>query len=610
MSPRLLLPTLVVALCAVAPATARTQPNVIVLITDDQGWPELSAHGNPVLKTPHLDAVRAASVRLTDFHVAPMCTPTRGQLLTGLDAARHGAINVSSGRTLLRRGVPTMADFFQEAGYGTGLFGKWHLGDNFPFRPQDRGFSEAVWFPSSHINSVPDHWDNDYFDDTYLHRGDRRRYEGYCTDVFFDAAIDWMRAQSAAAKPFFAYLATNAPHSPHWVPEEHRLSMEESFARAEAEGKVPSLPRGKREQLVRYLAMIEHLDGAVGRLDEFLKASGLFENTLLVFLTDNGSTFAEDYYPAGMRGRKTQLWEGGHRVPCFLRWPGGPLGKPRDHAGLTQAQDLLPTVLRLCGIPAAETSGFDGVDLVPQLTGEAAPDPERMLVINYSRMPHGFDYPAPDAPSRMTREGAAVLWKRWRLLEDRELYDLGSDPLQQHNVIADHPAITSAMRRHLAAWWNRVGKTANEPERLILGHEAENPARLTACEWLDVFVDQQRQVRRADRKNGWWEVDLAEAGEYHFELRRWPEELGLRLRDGVEATAVADGILTEGTPLDIHQARIRIAGQESTREVNPDDQSATFHLTLPAGPTRLYTWFDDAAGQPIAGAYYVTVERR
>lgn len=445
MSPRLLLPTLVVALCAVAPATARTQPNVIVLITDDQGWPELSAHGNPVLKTPHLDAVRAASVRLTDFHVAPMCTPTRGQLLTGLDAARHGAINVSSGRTLLRRGVPTMADFFQEAGYGTGLFGKWHLGDNFPFRPQDRGFSEAVWFPSSHINSVPDHWDNDYFDDTYLHRGDRRRYEGYCTDVFFDAAIDWMRAQSAAAKPFFAYLATNAPHSPHWVPEEHRLSMEESFARAEAEGKVPSLPRGKREQLVRYLAMIEHLDGAVGRLDEFLKASGLFENTLLVFLTDNGSTFAEDYYPAGMRGRKTQLWEGGHRVPCFLRWPGGPLGKPRDHAGLTQAQDLLPTVLRLCGIPAAETSGFDGVDLVPQLTGEAAPDPERMLVINYSRMPHGFDYPAPDAPSRMTREGAAVLWKRWRLLEDRELYDLGSDPLQQHNVIADHPAITSAM---------------------------------------------------------------------------------------------------------------------------------------------------------------------
>lgn len=603
---RLFLPALVILFAAPA---VLAKPNVIVLITDDQGWPELSAHGNPVLRTPHLDAVHAASLRLTDFHVAPMCTPTRGQLMTGLDAARNGAINVSSGRSLLRRDLRTMADCFRDAGYATGLFGKWHLGDNYPFRPQDRGFSEALWFPSSHVNSTPDHWDNDYFDDTYLHRDTPRRVEGYCTDVFFDASIEWMRGAARAGKPFFTYLATNAPHSPHWVPEPHRIAMENEYATAEAAGRIPKLPKGRRAELIRYLAMIRHLDAAVGRLDAFLKEAGLFENTILVFLTDNGSTFAEDYYPAGMRGRKTQLWEGGHRVPCFLRWPGGPLGDPRDIDGLTQVQDLLPTLLGLGGIPV-RGEAFDGIDLGPVLTGQAAADPDRKLVINYSRMPRGCEFAAPDAPSLMRREGAAVLWKRWRLIEDRELYDLESDPLQERNVIDAHPEVLATMRSHLDEWWRKVGDQANEPGRIIIGHEAENPLRLTACEWLDVFIDQQRQIRRADLKNGWWELEVAEAGDYTFELRRWPAESGIALREGVGATEVTDGTLLPGRALDIRAARIRVGEQEQSKPVEEGDRAATFELTLPAGPIRLYTWFDDGDGQAIVGAYYVTVERK
>lgn len=183
---------LVLLLLREANASDAAKPNVIIVMTDDQGYPELSVHGNPVLNTPHLDRLHSQSLRLTDYHVSPMCTPTRGQLLTGIDAARNGAINVSSGRSLLRPELPTMGDIFSDNGYATGIFGKWHLGDNYPFRPQDRGFQESLWFPSSHIGSVPDYRGNDYFDDTYIKNGKRQQFTGYCTDIFFDEAIKFI----------------------------------------------------------------------------------------------------------------------------------------------------------------------------------------------------------------------------------------------------------------------------------------------------------------------------------------------------------------------------------------------------------------------------------
>ncbi len=202
-------------------AAQAARPNVIIVMTDDQGYGDLGCHGNPVLRTPHLDRLHSQSVRFTQFHVAPMCTPTRGQLMTGVDALHNGAMNVSSGRALLRREFPTLPEMFRAGGYATGLFGKWHLGDNYPFRPEDRGFDETVWFPSSHINSVPDHWDNDYFDDTYIHNGRRRAYRGYTTDVFFNEAMAWMSRQSKAGKPFLCFIPTAAAHWPHFVPHQN-----------------------------------------------------------------------------------------------------------------------------------------------------------------------------------------------------------------------------------------------------------------------------------------------------------------------------------------------------------------------------------------------------
>ena len=586
-------------------------PNVIVIMTDDQGYGDLSCHGNPLVQTPHLDRLHGESVRLTDFHVAPMCTPTRGQLLTGRDAARNGAINVSSGRTLLRRELPTMADVFAKAGYATGIFGKWHLGDTYPYRPQDRGFQESLWFPSSHINSVPDAWDNDYFDDTYRRGSQLEKHSGYCTDVFFREAITWIKASQSTAspRPFFLYLPTNAPHSPYWLPKKERDAMARRVAEVEATGAFKvNLPPKKKRDLIGFLAMIQNIDTNIGRLDTFLREKGLFENTVLVFLTDNGSTLGHSYFPAGMRGHKTELWEGGHRVPCFIRHPGGGLGRPRDLPGLTQVQDLFPTLASLSGL--SDLPANDGLDLAPILRGKGSVPTGRHLIINYSRMPHAASYPMPDAPSVMRREGAAVLWQNWRLLEDRELYDLKTDPLQQRNVIADHPDLASRLRTQLDTWWSSVKDTANQIQPLVIGHEAENPVLLTACEWLDVFVDQQKQIRRADRKNGWWEIEIAQSSDYEFELRRWPADADLPLSASLPASEVTDGRLDPGVALPIAGARLQIGtSPPQTQPLAPEAKAATFRATLTTGRTRLYTWFDDANGQPIVGAYYVQITR-
>ena len=591
----------------IAAGFAAKRPNVIIVMTDDQGYGELSVHGNPILKTPHLDRLHSQSLRLTDFHVAPMCTPTRGQLLTGTDAARNAAINVSAGRTLLRASLPTMADFFQDNGYRTGIFGKWHLGDNYPFRPQDRGFEETLWFPSSHINSVPDWWNNDYFDDTYMVNGKRKLMPGYCTDVYFEEAMKWMKRQADSGDAFFAYIPTNAPHGPHWSPEK-----ELNQARKAIEGHaLPDIGENNRESFAGYLGMILNVDNNMGRLMDFLDKEELARDTILIFQTDNGSTFGSRYFNAGMRGRKTELWEGGHRVPFFLRWPGGELGKPRDIEGVTQVQDVLPTLMDLCGLVTDRAPKFDGISLAPVLEGKMNTAPEnRMVVINYSRMPFGFEFAGPDAPSVMYREGAGVLWGPWRLLEDRELYNLEKDPGQKKNVIGKYPEIASKMSAYLDHWWSEVRNIANEPQPVVIGHDAENPMMLTACEWLDVFVDQQGQIRRGVEKNGWWELSVAEPGTYEFELRRWPREADTAIAEGLPAIQLTAGDRGPGVAMPIKSARIQIGRESQSKPVRPSDKEVKFTYELEAGPTRLYTWFESSPRVGIAGAYYVYVKRK
>ena len=581
-------------------------PNVVIVITDDQGYGDLGCHGNPVAYTPEMDRLHDEGVRLVDFHSSPMCTPTRGQLLTGLDALRNGAVNVSSGRTMLRADVPTMADVFKRGGYRTGLFGKWHLGDNYPYRPQDRGFDESLWFPSSHISSLPDYWENDYFDDVYCRNGQRQRYQGYCTDVFFREAMVWMQERIDADERFLTFLPANAPHYPWFVPQEDRELLERKFA--EGADQLPPLDDEMRANLISFLSMIYNVDNRIGDLREFLRKNDIERNTILIFMTDNGSTFGPVYYNAGMQGGKTTLWEGGHRVPCFVYWPDGDLGEPRDIHGLMHVQDLLPTLAEFCGLEFPEAPTSDGVSLASALTGSGAPPDDRMLFINYSRMP-STDFPTPDAGSVIREDEGAVCWRRWRLLEGNALYDLDSDPAQQVNVIDEHPDVAAKMLDAMEAWWVEVEPIANQVQRVIIGNDEENPMMLSACEWRDVFVDQQCQVRRAERKNSYWDLTVDQPGRYRFELRRWPRESGLSLREACSETQLVDGVYEEGLFMPIASARMMIARETYVQQLDADADSAVFEVQLAEGQTLLHTWFYDDAGQPLCGAYYVYVER-
>jgi arylsulfatase len=588
------------------PASLLAKPNVIVVMTDDQGYPELSAHSNPILKTPNLDRLHGQSLRLEDYHVSPMCAPTRGQLMTGLDAARNGATNVSSGRALLRPEIPTMANFFGDAGYTTGIFGKWHLGANYPFRPEDRGFDETVWFPSSHIGSVPDYWGNDYFDDTYINNGKLKQYKGYCTDVFFEEALSFIKQSAESGKPFLAYIAPNTPHGPLVAKEEDEKAIAEILAQEE----FANMGRGLKARLADYLGMVRNIDTNMGALMKFLSNEGLRDDTIVVFQTDNGSTHGPLYYNAGMRGMKTELWEGGHRVPCLISWPNGGLAKPQAIDGLTQVQDMLPTLLELCNILTDRK--FDGMSLAPVLRGRTNVPEDRMLVINYSRMPGFVNYPTPFAQTLMYRNQGEVLWKRWRLLEDRELYNLETDPLQTTNVIDKHPKVLAKLRNRLDEWWADVGPHANDVQRVVIGSEHENPSRLTGCEWLDVFIDQQRQIRVGQQKSGYWMLEVAEDGEYDFELRRWPKEIDrpiiapLEGGQGAMDIDTASFYLSDYHHLDIGDKKpYRFEGLN--KSVGPNDTSITFTAQLKKGPIALHTWFRGES--TILSAYYVYVTR-
>jgi arylsulfatase len=562
---------------AAAAAKKPGRPNVIILLTDDQGYGDMSCHGNPILKTPNLDKLHDQSVRLTDFHVAPMCTPTRGQLMTGLDALRSGASSVCAGRSFIRRGTPTMAEVFAANGYRTALFGKWHLGDSYPNLPNDRGFQEAVYHLGWGITSMADLWQNDYFDGRFRHNGTLKQYKGYCTDVWFDLAKKWIRERHKREEPFFLYLPTNAPHGPLWVPEKY---------------KKPYLGRGP----AAFFGMIANIDENLGKLEALVRDTGLRDNTIFVFMHDNGGTAGVNTYNAGMRGRKTQYYEGGHRAACFIRWPNGKLRKPGDVDGLTQVQDVLPTLIELCELRAPKGARFDGTSLAGVLRGTAAV-PDRMLAVQYGQRPVKGD--------------AAVLWQKWRLVHGKELYDLKTDPGQKSDVAARHPAVLKKMQAHYDKWWAGVAPRLDDFSPISIGSDRENPVTLTAADWANVYCDNMQNLRAGLNRNGPWHLLAERDGTYEIELRRWPREANAAITAGVPAFKAVDGGLPAGKALPIARARLKLGSVDETKAVAPAAKGVTFTLKLKSGTrTTLQTWFYDASGKELCGAYFAHVRRK
>lgn len=585
------------------PAEAR-KPNVVIVLTDDQGYGDLACHGNPFLKTPHLDRLRDESVRFTDFHVDSYCTPTRAALMTGRYAHRVGGWGTISGRNMLRDGEVTMADVFRYNGYRTGHFGKWHLGSSYPYRPTDRGFDEWLGHGDGGTGCTTDSWGNDRVNDHYIHNG---RWEdtpraGYESDVFFDAAMQFIRTRQH--QPFFVYLATYAPHSPCSIPDPHWA--------ADYRDNVPL-------RTAYFYSSIARVDQNLGRLRAFLRAEGLCDNTLLIFLTDNGTAEGDRVFNAGMRGRKGSPYDGGHRVPCFFHWPAGGFAKARAVDRLTAHLDWLPTLVDLCALRLPRPVELDGVSLRPLLADPRAPWPARTLVLG---TPLNQTGPNPTPPRYGTN--CAVMTDRWRLVNDKELYDMTADPAQNRDLAGERPEIAGELRAAYERYWESVSAHDEGWQgRPIIGAPASEEVELCAEDWYPAQGNcpwNQAAVAGGAAAFGRWPVRIAEAGAYRVEVRRWPRETGAPLAGLPAAPKTVDahlpdgpvgGLLYGGAPKALAVARVRLKIGAGIQEAvaKPADQAAVFAATLQAGPTDIEATLLDPAGQPLCGGFYVSVRK-
>ena len=560
-----------------AAAAADRRPNVVVIITDDQGYGDLGFHGNPVIQTPHLDALARQSVRLKHFYVSPVCSPTRASLLTGRYNYRTGVVDTYIGRSMMRPAEVTLAEMLGGADYRTGIFGKWHLGDNYPMRPADQGFAESLVHKGGGIAQPADPPGGDsYFDPTLLHNGKAVKTKGYCSDVYTDAAVRFV--EESRGRPFFLYLAFNAPHDPLQVPDAYRKRYERAdLARQAFPADGQPLPEKlDRDAIGRVYGMVTNIDDNVGRLLGKLDALKLAEDTIVVFLTDNGPAFPR--YNGGLRGLKGTVYDGGIRVPCFVRWPAA-LKAGREVDRIAAHIDLAPTLLDACGVAPPAGVRFDGRSLLPLLRDDAAADwPDRALFFQWHRG---------DAPEPF--RACAARTQRWKLVQPAgvggplpaeprfELYDMQADPYERNNLAAQHPDVVRRLKDEYAAWFKDVGAAGYDPPRIVLGSDRENPTLLTRQDWRGP------RAGWGPKNQGHWEVDVAAGGgtyEFTLYVPAGPARTA-RLRVG---ELPLEGAIGEGA---------------TTCVVGPAD--------LPAGPARLEAWA--TAGEETAGAHYVEVHR-
>jgi arylsulfatase len=449
------------ALLCEAFAKPAARPNIILIIADDQGYGDFSAHGNPLLRTPHLDAMRAAGASFSNFTVSPTCSPTRAALLTGRHEFQGGVTHTIFERERLAPDMVTFPELLRQSGYATAIFGKWHLGDEPAYQPDRRGFEEVFihgggGIGQTYAGSCGDVPGNTYFDPLVRHNGKFVRTSGYCTDVFFREAISWM-GQRDEAKPFFIMLALNAAH----VPLQVRSEDESLYA-----GKTPT------PALAKFFGMIANIDDNIGRLRKALADAGRDKNTLIIYMTDNGGSIGVDFFNAGMRGRKGTPWRGGVRAASFWCWPGRIA--PQENNLAVAHVDVFPTLMALAGdAPRPELAAqLEGRNLMPVLADNKAPWSERTLISHVGRWTRFTD------PDESKFNGAAVRRGRWSLVSASggktaqwSLFDLQADPAESKDVGANHPEVVQQLSAEFDRWWaavrphmineNAIGPTVN-----------------------------------------------------------------------------------------------------------------------------------------------------
>jgi len=611
-----------------APAADDRPANVLIIMPDDLSYNNFSYynHQTNAPRTPNIDRLGGESVRLTDFHVAPTCSPSRSQLLTGRYDDACGVWHTIMGRYFLHTNEVTMADVFKANGYRTAMFGKWHLGPSYPFRPKDRGFEHVVMIRGGGIDQQPDFWGNRntvpctlYDDDRPVELTDAngglpgtKETPGisgaFATSFFTARAMDYMKTCQDKQEPFFVYLPYNVAHSPNDRPPDARPGIN------------------------AHTATIENMDKNVGRLLEFLDTSGLAKNTLLVFiLGDNGmANFM-------FRGGKATEYEAGHRVPCFVRWPaGGYAGTPasaREMPSMVSEMDLLPTFMDVLNLHDVTNRppevAMVGRSLKTLLDTEPRNDDAvfgtRVLVVDNQRLDDLVKYKQA-CVMRDELDSAGHIDHKWRLMRPAatqpwELYEIQADMLQKTNLLTQPTnghvgEIVQSLQVAYEDWWRDISVNAAEYARPIAGSLEEPVICLYAHDWhmsSGAPPWNQSMIAAGMSANGFNAAAFAQAGDYTFDLRRWPREIAeettvtSNLRSPIKKTKRNEP--THGKALPIHSARIRVWNGDETyaderQDVKPDSDGAVFTARLPAGPAMVQTWFYDAAGKELCGAYY------
>lgn len=548
------------------------QPNVLLIMTDDQGYGDIHFNGNEMIQTPNLDRLAKQSFRLENFHVDPTCSETRSALMTGKYSMSVGVWHTIMGRSILRSDALTMAEVFRENGYRTGMFGKWHLGDNFPYRPEDRGFQKVLRHGGGGVGQTPDVWKNDYFDDVYFNDGKAEQQTGYCTDVFVDAAKEFI---AESDQPFFCYIATNAAHGPYRV--------EERYSKPYREKGVPQV-------MSQFYGMITNIDENVGELLALLDEHEIAKDTIFIFMTDNGTAAglsrpsdSESWkgYNADMRGTKGSQYEGGHRVPCFIRYPRLGITEGSSKT-LTAHFDLFPTLVDLCELKWPFRIQTDGQSLRPLFDGDSASFDDRVLVVQSQRV---------DQPEKGRKH--SVMKGKFRLVDGKELYDLAQDPGQTKNLSESQPELVSELRAAYDLWWKKAAIRINEDVALVIGAEEAPQVYLTCHDWhapQGPVPWNQTHIARDIPSNGQWAIEVVRPGTYEITLATRPP--------GFEIPLCKKG----------GSVQLQIGEQAWTKDFDSEQKSVNFQVSLEAGKTNLKSVISCNDSKETRGAYFATIE--
>ena len=492
----------------------RTPPNVILIITDDQGYGDLNFNGNPNIITPALDNFAAESVRFNNFYVSPVCAPTRSSLMTGRYSLRTGVRDTYNGGAIMASSEVTLAEMLKQANFTTGIFGKWHLGDNYPSRPSDQGFDESLIHLAGGMGQVGDFTnyfkkDTSYFDPILWHNNEQKPYQGYCSDIFTENAIEFIEKNKN--NPFFCYLSFNAPHNPLQVPDEYYQIYKNIDP---TEGIDPNLiPNEKineqtKENTRKVYAMVTNIDDNLKKLFAKVEELGIKENTIVIFMTDNGPQHAR--YVAGMKGRKTSVYNGGIRVPFYFRYPNEFSGD-KEVDQMTAHIDLLPTLSKLCGTRIPEDRKIDGRNFIPSIEGKI--QPERSFFSYWTRK-----YPELFNNIALQRGQFKLVGKTDydSEIENFQLYDTNKDPFEKNNLMAQKKSIGLSLKEEMHQTFLELVNSENlkNPPRIILGSDFENPVYLNRND-----AGGQRAVWNQEQAYSFWKVDINKEGLYDLKFK-------------------------------------------------------------------------------------------